>query len=390
MSFNILCLFVSLIWLPFSAWLVSHFPLFPSTGGGILSAIVFVLLPLIFIAAYGVWYEWAGEEEEKHEMLRQLARTKTRLDRVNYSVVSGARSVILARLLTGNLQSLSRLGAVGAKLENIIDNIFETLSRNLGVSKASLWLISHESGVRKLSYSFGWSTDEISSAGSEEFDNYGAEKNLAFPLVLYGKRLGTLQIDCANDEKLLSTGEEKQLIEVLTYLLAVHIELSTTHSDKVVSQDDSDGIGVYSYAHMMRLLRRESSRAVRYGEIYTILLVQVSRFASLCELHGETPCQELCDSLALLLSSLVREMDVVGRYGDGAFLVMLPQTHRVGGVNLASRIEKCAEKRLSINNSDLLIDVVVSVATFPEDGSDELKLISGVSDDWRYSGRAEE
>lgn len=390
MSFNLLCLFVSLIWLPFSTWLISHFSLFAFSGYSGFAAILFILLPLVFMAVYGVYHEWSGEVEEKAELRSQLAKVQTRLDRVNYSLTSNSRSVVLARLLVGDLRSIGRLASMGAKVDIIITNVFESLSRHLGVTKASLWLLSKKTGERMLSYNLGWSEKELSSLSNDANEISRDENSLIFPLILQGKHSGTLEIDGADDMKLLSTGEEKHLIEVLANLLAVYIELSAGQANKVLSEDDSDGVGVYSYVHMMRLLGRESSRAVRYGEIYTILLVKISRFKSLCELHGPPACEEISDSLALLLSSLVREMDVVGRFGDGAFLVMLPQTHKVGGVNLARRIEKCSEKVLSIGVSGLLVDVVVSVATFPEDGSDELKLISNISDDWRYSDRAEE
>jgi diguanylate cyclase (GGDEF)-like protein len=391
MSFNLLCLLVSLVWLPFSTWLISHFPLFEYNSYGFFAAIFFIFLPLIFLTVYGVYYEWSGEVEEKAELRQQLSKVQIRLDRVNYSLTSNSRSVILARLLVGDLKSISRIAGMGVKLEIIVENIFESLSRNLGVTKVSLWLLSKKTGEQTLTYNFGWSEEELASlVSNEELESYGKEESLTFPLIVHQKRLGTLRIDAASDKKLLSTGEEKDLIEVLTYLLAVHIELSLVQAGRIIAEDDDDGVGVYSYHHMMRLLGRESSRAVRYGEIYTILLVEISRFSSLFELHGAQECEALCDSLALLLSSLVREMDVVGRYGNGAFLVMLPQTHKVGGVNLARRIEKYSEKGLSMGNSGLLVDVVVSVATFPEDGNDELKLISNVSDDWRYSDRPEE
>ena len=380
--FNVFCLGSTLVWLPLSSWMVSRFGLFGTSPVQSFSIILFMILPPFIMAFYGWYYESQAEDLTLSELRRELSFANSQLNRLSHSVKSGVKSVSLARTLVHSLASLAHGSRDGKNLSRVTDHVFELIRRNLQVRKASLWLCDAQSGIFRLVCFHGFSSQEIAETTVIEPHMNPLDEDLCFPLVTQGTTFGFLRIDEADELKLLSSGEEKELLSVLAWILALHCNRLPQKSVYPYIEDDLTS-GIYSYEHMMKLLHRESSRALRYGEIYTVLHVEISHYTSLVELHGEDELQRLRDSLALLLSSLIREMDVVGQYGEGAYIVMLPQTHKGGGIKLARRIENCAVEQLCIQGGSITIEAIVSVASFPEDGKNENQLISNVSDDWR-------
>jgi diguanylate cyclase (GGDEF)-like protein len=80
--------------------------------------------------------------------------------------------------------------------------------------------------------------------------------------------------------------------------------------------------------------------------------------------------------LALVLAQQVRSFDVLGRNGDDAFMLILPQTPREGAAEVAERIRAAVEKKAFTGNAAGATTVSLGVASFPRDGADLNDLVS--------------
>lgn len=81
---------------------------------------------------------------------------------------------------------------------------------------------------------------------------------------------------------------------------------------------------VFNRRHTLRLLDEECRRSQRYGTPATIALVDIDRFDEVNNTFGRAAGDRLLNSVAHRLREALRDIDIVGRYGGGEFLLILP------------------------------------------------------------------
>lgn len=94
----------------------------------------------------------------------------------------------------------------------------------------------------------------------------------------------------------------------------------------------------YNQRHTLRLLEDECHRSRRYGTPSTIALIDIDRFREINSTCGQTAGDNALRTVARLLRDRLREIDVVGRYGGGQFLLILPNVHLDGALVPLERI----------------------------------------------------
>ena len=127
--------------------------------------------------------------------------------------------------------------------------------------------------------------------------------------------------------------------------------------------------GLLNTACIVQRCDQEISRAKRYDQPVSFLLVDVDGFRTVNETHGHPVGNEVLRSLAQLVRVNVRGADTVGRYGGEEFLLILPQTARAGAVTLAERLRKAIEvSTFTVGLATVKVTVSIGVATFPDKG----------------------
>jgi diguanylate cyclase (GGDEF)-like protein len=120
--------------------------------------------------------------------------------------------------------------------------------------------------------------------------------------------------------------------------------------------------------------QREVARAVRYGRPVSVLMVDVQGLRIINESLGHAAGDGMLKSVALALRAALRTHDLVGRYGDTLFALLLPETDREGAGVVA---ERCLARVRGLTADEdlhgkLRLDVSVGVATFPTSGVSNL------------------
>ncbi|HEY2976963.1 MAG TPA: GGDEF domain-containing protein [Burkholderiaceae bacterium] len=110
-------------------------------------------------------------------------------------------------------------------------------------------------------------------------------------------------------------------------------------------------------------LAAEVQRARRLGAPFSVLMLDVDRFKPINDTHGHAAGDRALQHLATLLSSQMRDIDRVGRYGGEEFVVLLPGTPQEQAHGLAQRLcEKVAALPPMWRDAPLPVTVSIGVA----------------------------
>lgn len=85
-------------------------------------------------------------------------------------------------------------------------------------------------------------------------------------------------------------------------------------------------------------LDREFERAVRYGRVLSLLLVDVDHFKVVNDTWGHPVGDRVLAQIALALRGCLRNIDLAGRYGGEEFAVLLTETGEEGAAVAGERV----------------------------------------------------
>jgi diguanylate cyclase (GGDEF)-like protein len=136
---------------------------------------------------------------------------------------------------------------------------------------------------------------------------------------------------------------------------------------------------VYNYRYFCDRIDHEVKREERSTLSVSLLMIDVDHFKAFNDcnghLHGNVALQEL----AALMSSVVRDTDVVTRYGGEEFAVILCETRKGGALLVAEKIRKLVEETSFVGEKTQpggTLTVSIGVATSPIDAIDSQNLIA--------------
>ena len=112
-------------------------------------------------------------------------------------------------------------------------------------------------------------------------------------------------------------------------------------------------------------LALELSKARRYHLPLSILLVQVDQFASFNERYGYKTGDLILTACAARIQAMVRDLDVVCRFGAEKFGIVLPNTQETRARILAERIrQNIGENRISVGTHQLGLTISTGMACY--------------------------
>jgi len=142
----------------------------------------------------------------------------------------------------------------------------------------------------------------------------------------------------------------------------------------------SDGLtGVYNHRYFQDRLRQEVKAAKRYGQPTSLLLIDVDHFKTYNDTLGHPQGDTLLREVSSLLLGMVREVDLVARYGGDEFAIAMPQAEKGSATILAERLRKHLASAPFVEAATLpehTLTISIGVACFPEDGATASELIS--------------
>jgi len=188
---------------------------------------------------------------------------------------------------------------------------------------------------------------------------------LCYPLERRGERIGVVEL--LNKVSGPFTSEDQVLIERMVAPLAVAIRtLEMFESAERLTIID-DLTKLYNYRYLMQYLEADVKRCLRFKKKVSLLFIDVDGFKRINDTFGHLVGSQALAEMGQVFKRIVRESDVVGRYGGDEFVIVLPETPLNGAMVIAERIRKKVEEcEFVAQNLSIRLTVSLGVANCPK------------------------
>lgn len=148
-----------------------------------------------------------------------------------------------------------------------------------------------------------------------------------------------------------------------------------------------DGLtGLYTHSYFMERLKEEISAGFSRETVFTFLMMDIDNFKNFNDTYGHSAGDIVLKRVGKKLKGMLRDTDIIGRYGGEEFAVILPYTDKNTGVEIAERIRREIEKeKFKFENKELNVTLTIGVSFFPSVKTH--KDIIKVADDALYRGK---
>lgn len=168
-------------------------------------------------------------------------------------------------------------------------------------------------------------------------DEPQARSVLAVPLRSGGRVTGVLSLyDPADGQSFTTLDVETVRTFLGQATVAIDNVLLHQEAQRLSITDALTGLWNYRYATLA--LGREVERALRFERPMSLLMLDLDRFKDVNDRYGHPRGDAVLIEVAGRLRSVVREVDVLSRYGGEELMLILPETDMVGAQQLADRV----------------------------------------------------
>ncbi|MDD4893707.1 MAG: diguanylate cyclase [Candidatus Omnitrophica bacterium] len=132
--------------------------------------------------------------------------------------------------------------------------------------------------------------------------------------------------------------------------------------------------GLYNHRFMQDIIEAEFYRAKRYGHPFSVMMIDVDYFKSINDVYGHSFGDLVLKQLARQLKMMVRQYDIVVRFGGEEFMIISPGIDRLQSLKLAQRLLDAINLyNFGDKNHTVKLKLSIAVVSYPED-----KIIKGM------------
>ncbi len=163
----------------------------------------------------------------------------------------------------------------------------------------------------------------------------------------------------------------KALIEEFTSAIEADLRLilQSEQLEQLVSKDPLTGI--FNRKRINQLFTNEFSRARRFEEHFSILLIDIDKFKVINDNFGYQTGDTVLKLFVDLILSRIRVIDMLGRWGSDEFLLVCPNTNFDGALKLKEDIVSAVENHNISNIPDLSCSIGIAEYTIDDETAQE-------------------
>lgn len=142
----------------------------------------------------------------------------------------------------------------------------------------------------------------------------------------------------------------------------------------------SDGLtGLYNQMHFFELLSLETKKSQRHKLSYSLIMFDVDFFKNYNDHNGHIHGSEILKSIGAIMKNKFRTTDLLAKYGGDEFVVILPQTDKVGAYLAAERLRESIEKQVfpgAETQPQKKLTISIGLASYPEHGLNDEQILN--------------
>ncbi len=187
--------------------------------------------------------------------------------------------------------------------------------------------------------------------------------------------------------------DRPNLLRVIAHTLEKHRLKGEVNQamEKMADMSVRDDLtGLFNRRYMNELLEREFSRAQRYGNDLSCLLIDMDFFKQINDSYGHIFGDFVLKRFAQHLAENVRESDFCFRYGGEEFLVLLPNTDIEGACNTGEKLRSAVEA-YTFRDGETATNATISIGSvsFKEHRPQDVRSMLAFADKALYRAKAE-
>ena len=197
---------------------------------------------------------------------------------------------------------------------------------------------------------------------------------LAVPIIINQNVSGCIALE-RFEEKEYSTINLFYL-EMIARMLNVLLQWQSEYHKMYLNTTHDNLTGLLNYRAFLNRLDVEINRTLRTDQSLVIIIVDVDKFKRINDTFGHQIGNIALKKIADLISSSVRNIDVVARYGGEEFIIAVSNSTKNGAEQIAERIvSNVANNVFIFNDQRIKITLSAGMAEFPNDSDQVQKLI---------------
>ena len=177
-------------------------------------------------------------------------------------------------------------------------------------------------------------------------------------------------------------------ILVFSFLIAAFLSKNMRRSENLFHQllkktrelSITDGLtGLYNQTHFIERLRHEIAQSKRYNQCFSLIIFDVDDFKNYNDHNGHLYGSSALTEIGGLVKKVFRSSDILARYGGDEYVIMLPNTDKVGSFLAAERLREMVEDEVFPGEEKQpkgKITISLGITGFPEYGKTVEEILS--------------
>ena len=160
------------------------------------------------------------------------------------------------------------------------------------------------------------------------------------PILFFGEARRDFTVRSEGHDFIVDPFKKDELLVRVNALL--RIKAIKDKLEKVSTTDDLTGL--HNRKYLQERLEEEISRSKRYGTKLSCILFDLDYFKVVNDMYGYEWGDILLKNIANKLSAMIRKEDILTRYGDEEYLLVLPNTSEENAFLFGERFRREVEK----------------------------------------------
>jgi len=285
------------------------------------------------------------EVEKANAELRAHLREISALYQLNQAMVSAPDlNILFDRVLQVVVETLN-CDQIVLLLYNPGESVLE-VARSLGLNNEAL---------REVKFTFDQGVTGLAAQSLRQIYVKDVEKDprylnyhgqvatrgsfVSSPLVIKGRLVGVLNLHKREADAFVAS--ELKMIQAIANQTGMAID-NTQLIEKARDLTNIDDLtGLANRRHFQEILKREVAQARRFSSNFSILMCDIDHFDQYNSKHGRMRGDALLRQVGQVLLHNTRGIDLVCRFGNEEFVIMLPKTNKQGGLAAAEKLRQC-------------------------------------------------